>query len=136
MEPWKKTSISIGKIIVLFNLFYAFFHIVAVSANSIKWNYQINGSGKLGQRGLRKGNGVVASADGRQIWVSMDDGSLHILQSDNPEINPKVFIPKQYHGYDIESRSSVSLVETYEGVTCALYAVIYTPHSKKQSVQR
>ena len=136
METSKKICLSIEKIIITFILFYAFFNVVTVSSNSVKWEYQINGSGKLGQSGLRKGNGVVASADGRQVWVSMDDGTLHVLQSDNPEINPKIFTPKQYYGYNIESRSSVSLIETYEGVTCALYAVIYSPYSKKQSVQR
>jgi len=66
----------------------------------------------------------------------MDDGSLHILNADNPSDTPRIFEPRKYSGYICESRSSIALYESKKGVEYAVYTVIHSPTRKSQDVIR
>ena len=95
---------------------------------SVRWQHRLVGADGLSGRGLRKGNEVVAHKGGHLIFVTADDGSLHILDSRSLENKSVVFEPVSATGTSTECRSGVSQVEDKEGKTQYLvYAVIDTP---------
>lgn len=95
---------------------------------SLKWTYNLPGSGTLAGRGLRSGNEVLASPDGSILFATADDGSLHIIDANQPR-DSVVFEPTQIAGTYTECRSGVALVldPTTQDVQYAVYAVIDVP---------
>ena len=80
---------------------------------------------------------VIASSNDKQLYVVMDDGTMHILDTQNPNRSnnlPLIYEPGRYAGYERESRSSVSLFEDNEDndVSFAVFAVIYSPRSVQE----
>lgn len=79
---------------------------------SLKWSVQLEGSGRGLSRGLRKGNAIVAYKDGTKIFVTANDGSLHIIQTTNQEVNTlAVFVPDEIQDRYTECRSGATVVD-------------------------
>lgn len=78
---------------------------------TLKWSLQLEGSGRLSGRGLRKGNSVVAHHDGTKIVVTAGDGSLHIIQTTNLVRTLAAYVPDPIDGKSIECRSGATIVE-------------------------
>lgn len=87
---------------------------------SIKWSFQIAGSGALGGRAFRKGNSVTYHDDTRTIFATADDGTLHILK---PAVSFLFSPPLITPFASTEGRSGV--VVSPAGFV--VYAVIYSP---------
>ena len=95
---------------------------------NVRWTHRLDGAGGLSGRGLRKGNEVVAHKGGNLIFITADDGSLHILDNRSMDSGGIVYEPKTVTGTYTECRSGVSQVEDKDGKTqYLLYAVIDTP---------
>jgi hypothetical protein len=97
---------------------------------AVRWTHRLTGSGDLSSRGLRKGNAVVVSKSGNLIFVTADDGSLHILdpQKIKNDTSSIVFEPTPVDGRSTGCRSGVTPVDDEGGRTQYLvYAVIDTP---------
>jgi hypothetical protein len=73
----------------------------------LKWSVQLEGSG----RGLQKGNAVVAYKDGTKIFVTADDGSLHIIQTTDQVKTLAVFVPDEIQDRFTECRSGATVVD-------------------------
>jgi len=118
----------------------------------LRWTYQLPNSGKISSDGLlRKGNAVVSTQDGRYVYVTTNDGILHILSLRNGEnhaaatstssnermdetgmggvdiVATKAFEPVPLPNRHIDCRSGVSLHETKDGVQFAVYAITDVP---------
>jgi hypothetical protein len=78
---------------------------------SLKWSVQLEGSGRGSSRGLRKGNAIVAYKDGTKIFVSANDGSLHIIQTTNQVNTLAVFVPDEIQDRYTECRSGATVVD-------------------------
>ena len=90
----------------------SFVHAELFSAPSLKWSLQLEGSGRLSGRGLRKGNAVVAYKDGTKIIVTADDGSLHIIQTTDQVVKTlSVYVPDGIVGRYMECRSGATVVD-------------------------
>lgn len=105
-------------------------HLVAgdlLEEPSQKWVYTLEGAA------LKKGNAVVANKDGNRLFVTADDGSLHILHTDDSPLTSQVFVPESLSGRSTECRSGVAFVEEEdeEGNESSylVYAVVDTPSS-------
>jgi len=101
----------------IFLLFYTSIHVVRgnLLPNPIpKWSVQLQGSGPLSGRGLRKGNAIVAYKDGTKIAVTANDGSLHIIQTTNQVKTLAVHVPEEKIGTTMECRSGAAIVYTNE----------------------
>lgn len=95
---------------------------------SIEWIYNIPGSGTLSGRNLRHGNEVITSQNGQYLFVTADDGSLHILDTSNPNKNSLMYIPTETRGAYTECRSGITIVEDNEGnPEYVIYSVIDVP---------
>jgi hypothetical protein len=97
---------------------------------TVQWTHRLTGSGDLSARGLRKDNAVVVSKGGNFLFVTADDGSLHILdpQKIKDDTISIVFEPTPVEGRSTGCRSGVTPVEDEGGRTQYLvYAVIDTP---------
>ena len=81
------------------------------SAPTLKWSLQLEGSGRLAGRGLRRGNAIVAHKDGTKIVVTADDGSLHVVQTTNPIKTLGVHVPVEIVGKRTECRSGATIVD-------------------------
>ncbi|KAG7369124.1 PQQ-like domain containing protein [Nitzschia inconspicua] len=80
------------------------------TAPSLRWSLQLEGSGNLSSRGMRKGNAVVAHKDGIRVVATLDDGSLHIVQT-TPQVRTiSVFEPPAVDDKFTECRSGPVLV--------------------------
>lgn len=98
---------------------------------SVQWTYRLPGSGTLSGRGLRSGNEVLASPNGDTVFVTADDGSLHLIATNNRD-NSIIFEPDPVAGTFTECRSGVTLVydpNTPNQVNYVVYAVIDVPVS-------
>mmetsp|Transcript_26546 Transcript_26546/g.53897 ORF Transcript_26546/g.53897 Transcript_26546/m.53897 type:complete len:332 (+) Transcript_26546:2401-3396(+) len=91
---------------------------------SIRWSRRLNGCGTLSDASPRKGNGVVASQSGQHVWITDDEGTLHILDATNSTSDEILFKPPAVETKRIESRSSVTLSQNETGVDYAVYAVV------------
>lgn len=83
-----------------------------LASPSLRWSLQLEGSGGgLAGRGMRKGNALVAHADGQRVIATADDGSLHIVQT-APQVKPlAVFAPPQVNNNRFtECRSGPTIV--------------------------
>lgn len=98
----------------------------------VEWTYQLPGSGNLSDLGVRRNNAVVPSYDGSVVFVTADDGSLHIIRPDNLSTSIVVDAPSEQDAYT-ECRSGVVVSETDGSVNFAVYAVILTQSSSTQS---
>ena len=96
---------------------------------SIRWSRRLNGCGTLSDASPRKGNGVVASQSGQHVWITDDEGTLHILDPTNSTSDEILFKPPAVEMRRIESRSSVTLSQNETGVDYAVYAVVDVPTS-------
>lgn len=99
---------------------------------NVRWTFELDGKGQgLSGRNLRKGNAVVAHKDGNLLFVTADDGSLHILETNQSPPTSSVFEPESLAGRYTECRSGVSVVEEMDddGKTTyyLVYAVVDTP---------
>lgn len=122
-----------------------------------RWTYQLSNSGRISSDGLlRRGNAIVSTQDGKYLYITTDDGILHILNlkngdehgapittsSNNGEAREWLdetgmggidddatitFKPAPIAGRHIDCRSGVSLHETYDGVQFAVYAITDVP---------
>lgn len=93
---------------------------------SVRWTYQLPGSGTLSGRGLRRHNEVLVSKDGSTIFATADDGSLHFIYPDNLR-GSFVFEPEIVRGTYTECRSGVSFVEENGELKYVVYAVTDIP---------
>mmetsp|Transcript_57 Transcript_57/g.115 ORF Transcript_57/g.115 Transcript_57/m.115 type:complete len:954 (+) Transcript_57:137-2998(+) len=92
---------------------------------NIKWTYTLPEAGTIFGRSLRRGNGVVISKDSSRLFVTADDGSLHIIYPDALQESVS-FIPTSLQGTFTECQSSVALYEN-PNVQYVVYAVMDTP---------
>jgi hypothetical protein len=87
---------------------------------TIKWSFQIDGSGYLGGPAFRKGNSITYHDETRTIFATADDGTLHIFK---PTV-AFLFKPPLISPFaSIEGRSGVVI----SPAGFAVYAVIYSP---------
>ena len=117
----------------------------------LRWTYQLPNAGKITSDGLlRRGNAVVSTRDGKYLYVTTDDGILHILAlkdgdnhgaptgNGNQRLDERgmggvdtdatvTFKPSPIPGRHIDCRSGVSLHETDDGVQFAVYAIADVP---------
>ena len=75
-----------------------------------KWSIQLQGSGRQSNRGLRKGNAIVAANDGNKIVATASDGSLHIIQTTNQVKSLAVYMPDEKDGRELECRSGANII--------------------------
>ena len=89
------------------------------------WEYQLKGSGSISGAIVRRENGLVASQDETSLWITMDDGSLHIITELFPKtIKEKIYMPTSLANRYIESRSNVQLYEHKGKVLYGVYAIL------------
>jgi hypothetical protein len=81
-----------------------------LSRPSLRWSLQLEGSGGLGNRGMRKGNAIVVHNDGTRVIATADDGSIHIVQTAPRVKTLAVFEPPQLNNRYTECRSGPTLV--------------------------
>mmetsp|Transcript_19365 Transcript_19365/g.44899 ORF Transcript_19365/g.44899 Transcript_19365/m.44899 type:complete len:1238 (+) Transcript_19365:258-3971(+) len=86
-------------------------HAALLPVPSLKWSLQLEGSGRLSGRGLRRGNGIIAHRDGTKIVATADDASLHIIQTTNQVKTLAVYVPEGFVGRSMECRSGAAFVE-------------------------
>ena len=96
----------------------------------IRWVRRLKGCGSISDASPRRGNGVVSAANGQTVWITDDEGALHILDADNHTQDEIYFKPSLVENRWTESRSSVSLFVEPNGTTTeyAVYAVIDVDH--------
>jgi len=95
------------------------------------------GSGRLNgpsTASLRRGNAIVTSADGQYLFVTSDDGTLHIVHAHHPGVFDRVYDPTsdvlEDAGWFTFCQSGVSLFHTRDrmrSVVFAVYAVVDLP---------
>lgn len=92
----------------------------------IRWVRRLKGCGSISDASPRRGNGVVSAANGQTVWITDDEGALHILDADNHTKDEIYFNPPLVANRWTESRSSVSLFVEPNGNApeYAVYAVI------------
>jgi hypothetical protein len=91
---------------------------------SLEWTYQLPGSGSLSGRGVRKDNAVVVSYDGSSVFVTADDGTLHIVKPSDLSSSIVVDVPINTSNSSTECRSGISISETSSRqVNFVVYAV-------------
>lgn len=93
---------------------------------SIRWVRRLKGCGSISDASPRRGNGVVSAPNGQTVWITDDEGALHILDADNYTKDEIYFRPPLVANRWTESRSSVSLHVDPNGIAYkyAVYAVI------------
>jgi hypothetical protein len=100
-----------------------------LSEPSLEWTYQLPGSGSLSGRGVRKNNAVVVSYDGLSVFVTADDGTLHILKPSDLSSSIVVDVPISSGNRSTECRSGISISETFnKQVNFVVYAVTMLPN--------
>jgi len=105
---------------------------------NVQWTYRLPGSGTLSGRGLRTGNEVLVvpnninsnDKDDNTVFVTADDGSLHIIYPDNLR-ESTVFEPTGITGTYTECRSGVTPVydPEYGNLEYVVYAILDVPVS-------
>lgn len=92
----------------------------------IRWVRRLKGCGSISDAGPRRGNGVVSAVNDQTVWITDDEGALHILDADNHTKDEIYFKPPLVANRWTESRSSVSLFVEPNGTATeyAVYAVI------------
>ena len=92
----------------------------------IRWVRRLQGCGSISDAGPRRGNGVVSAMNGHTVWITDDEGALHILDAHNHTKDEIYFKPPLVANRWTESRSSVSLFVVPNRTTTeyAIYAVI------------
>lgn len=84
-------------------------HAELLSEPLFKWSLQLEGSGRLKGRGLRKGNALVAYND--KLLVTANDGSLHIIQTTVQVKTLAVFVPDEIEGRFTACQSGPTVVD-------------------------
>lgn len=143
--PLLFTGLRKVRLLCMFSLLFTLLLIISVSDASflsqpkVQWTTQIDGSGTLSGRGLRRGNEVFLDDATGILFVTADDGSLHLIDTSNnnnqqQEQSSIVFVPDTVTGTYTESTSAgVTLVRDAttttesEGVEYAIYAVVDVP---------
>jgi hypothetical protein len=93
------------------------------------WSVSLPGAGKLGGRSLVRGNAIVASNDGSTLYITTDDGTL-VLVDTQTQTTLAAFEPPILEGSVPECRSGVSLHHHPSGsVRYAVYVVMDIPYS-------
>jgi hypothetical protein len=77
---------------------------------SLRWSLQWEGTGSISSRGMRKGNAVVTHNDGIRLVATMDDGSLHVIQTSPQVRSLSVFEPPPNDNKFTECRSGATIV--------------------------
>jgi len=101
----------------------------------LKWTKKLEGNfGKLSGPGVRQGNGVVVSPNDEEIWVTDDEGGVHIIDYHSQKeitYHPSPLSPSHW----IESRSSISI---YDNATnfLAVYAITDIGPSSEIEIKR
>jgi hypothetical protein len=90
-----------------------------LSEPTLRWSLQLEGSGRLSSRGMRKGNAVVAHNDGKRLVATMDDGSLHVVQTTPQVKSLSVYEPTPVDNKYTECRSGPVIVYPAEGQEAA-----------------
>ena len=85
--------------------------------------------------GVRWGNGVVESQDGK-LWITQGDGSVRIASVSGSDITEVQYHPTSMTNRTTECRSSIALHEIDGIVQYAVYVVIDMPKSDDQTVVR
>jgi hypothetical protein len=99
-----------------------------LSGPTVDWTYQLPDSGTLGGRGVRRHNGVASSYSGSSVFVTTDDGSLHIIKPADFSTSIVVSAPVENDAFT-ECRSGVAVSETNGLVNFVVYAVILSPRT-------
>ena len=113
----KKSTLSMPRLCIISFVIFCLSCIYTASADApaLKWNMLLTDGGSNQKRGLRKGNGIILSKDGSQLWCISDDGHLFVLNAENGEIIHHVTpdeVRSQVASDSIiwtESRSSISI---------------------------
>ena len=94
----------------------------------VQWTHSLPGSGTLSGRGLRQGNEVLVNDDDGTLFVTADDGSLHLINTNKLESSIS-FVPETPSGTYTESATGVTLVRNPDSgaVDYAVYAVVDVP---------
>ena len=90
----------------------------------IRWARSLSGCGTLSDASPRKGNGVVVAQNGKNVWVTDDEGRLHIFDARQGNPPGIIFEPTTIKNKRVESRSSVSLIQNETQVLYAVYSVV------------
>ena len=93
----------------------------------VQWSFTLPLSDQGETRGLRKGNAVVASQDDTLLFITSEDGSLHILRTQDGLPAADVYEPYTAQNTITYCTSGVALAEDQSEVQYALYAVIDEP---------
>lgn len=113
----------------------------------VRWKHQLTGGFEsIAGPSLRKGNAVVVSPNNDQVYVTSDDGRIHILPTELTRswVPPREFSPSIIQKNNVNwftvCYSGVSLYQTKVNarpVTLAVYAVIDMPPRKSNNkIQR
>jgi hypothetical protein len=87
---------------------------------TLLWSLQLEGSGSISSRGMRKGNAVVAHDDGIRLVATVDDGSLHVIQT-SPQVKTlSVFEPPTIDNKFTECRSGATIVYPFDDTSSGL----------------
>ena len=134
LSPWTMMAFAASKYIapLLLLSVVVFADAQYLSSPAVGWTYQLPGSGTLSGRGVRRSNAVVSSYDGSTVFVTADDGSLHIIKPADLSTSVVVDAPSEQSTYT-ECRSGVALSETDGSVNFAVYAAILTQRSSTNS---
>ena len=97
-----------------------------LSGPTVDWTYQLPNSGTLSGRGVRRHNGVTSSYSGSSVFVTADDGSLHIIKPGDFSTSIVVDAPSEADTFT-ECRSGVAVSETNGTVNFVVYAVSLSP---------
>ena len=100
-------------------------HSNSLSIPSTLWEYQLEASGTISSGSVRHGNGVIAAQDESSLWVTTDDGYLHLLTNLEPSnITEIVYKPLSLTDRQTESRSNAQLYEQDGHVVYGVYAIL------------
>lgn len=91
----------------------------------ILWSTTLPNGGTIGE-GLRKGTGVVLSENEQSLWVTSENGGLHVLDATAGGTLVS-FQPDNIDEHYTESRSSVSLHHTSQSIEFGVYAIVDVP---------
>ena len=92
---------------------------------SVQWTFQLPESGTIfASSNVRKGNAVVPSKNGKQLYITTDNGALHILNLGPKNVESSiVYKPPKVDGRYTECRSGVSVAESGLFVVYAVWDV-------------
>jgi hypothetical protein len=99
----------------------------------VSWSYTLPIDEDGSTRSLLQGNAVVASLDGRQLFITTEDASLFILGTGDGLPIADAYQPPLIEDVLTTCKSGVALADDVYGVDYAVYAVIDSPDTSIQN---